>query len=137
MAAAKAKDATGSVASSKYMIIFVPIHPSCVEVSSQAEDGNRGTGLGFRKRFTGGRRNKEDHQAIKAGSSNDWSLGGQSIKPGTSNDWSIDDDASVSVMGDAVMTSDGSVAVGGKVTTISQCHSRVTTGRHSRSVTVV
>jgi hypothetical protein len=85
LAAAKAKDAAGSSASSKYMIIYVPIHPSCVVMESsrkQAEDGNRGGGLGFRKRFAAaaGRRNKDD---------------GPSLKAGNSSDWSVDDDVSV------------------------------------------
>lgn len=77
LAAAKAKDAAGSNASSKYMIIYVPVQPSCLETAiNQTEEGNKGGGL--LSRFGGSRR-----------ASNDSNVGSNP------NDWMIDDDKSV------------------------------------------
>ena len=52
-AVAAAKDAAGGNTSSKYLIIFVPIHPSSVdnELPAQAEDAYKGGGLGLRGRL--------------------------------------------------------------------------------------
>ena len=52
LAAAQAKDAAGSNASSKYMIIYVPVPQSCIEtIINQVDDGNKSGGIGFRMRF--------------------------------------------------------------------------------------
>lgn len=81
LAAAKAKDAANTNASSKYMIIYVPVNPSCVEIGpTPGEEGNKGGLGGFRMRF-GGRRTSDD---------------GHSVKPGSSNEWALDDEPSVS-----------------------------------------
>ncbi len=80
LAAAKAKDAAGSNASSKYMIIYVPVQPSCLETAiNPTEEGNKGGGL--LSRFGGSRRASNDAQSLNGGSN--------------PNDWMIDDDKSV------------------------------------------
>ncbi len=83
LAAARAKDAAGSSATSEYIIIFVPIHPSCVgTISSRVEEAYKGGGIGLRKRLAAaaGRRNKEDGNTLNT----------------VSHEWSLDDDVTTS-----------------------------------------
>ncbi len=79
LAAAQAKDAAGSSASSKYMIIYVPIHPSSIEPISgvQVKDKKKSSGGGFFGMNRGGNRTSDrnsDSQSVKSGISNEWSF---------------------------------------------------------------
>ncbi len=77
LAAAKAKDAAGSSASSKYMIIYVPIHPSCIDpITGLTTKDKKKTSGGFFGMSRGGNRNN-DTSTLK------------------SDEWTMDDDVSV------------------------------------------
>jgi len=68
LAAAAAKDASGSNVSSQYLIIFVPIDPSLVDLSGDVEDAYRHGGIGLRKRLAAAaaaRRNSTNNNNIE------------------------------------------------------------------------